>query len=358
MNIKDILINQYLLFNDYNEDHINFILINNFIIYEKINLIDFTEYIKISDFKIIKWIFNNNNNYKIPYYNDKKINFIKINEFKNIYNYISSNSLLPDNEIICGENIQNICDVVIVTNDTINCNPNIYSFSKDIKYITELDNLDNYNSIFVKTDILNKFYDKFENMIENKTIFTHNSDIEINELYIKNLDKVNFQLSQNCLINHHKLISLPIGIENRQWLDHEIFHNIRIRKDIPKTKDFYFFFSLDTHPSRAECYNALKNKLIWNDKKDKENYFIELKKHKYAICPRGNGIDTHRLWECLYLDVIPIVIESDFINIYNLPIIILNNWNEFNKDYILNEFNNLINSKLLISYYKNNLYIT
>ena len=350
MTIENILLNQYLLFNNYNEEYINFILTNNFIIYNNFNLIDFKEYFDISIIENITWIFNNDN-YKIPYYNNKKINFIKVTNDMNIYDLISSNSSLPDDEIICGENIQNICDVVIVTNDTINCNPNIYSFSKDIKYITELDNLDKYNSIFVKTDILNQFYNKFGNMIENKIILTHNSDIEIDESYIKNIDLLYKQFSQNCLFKNPKLVPIPIGIENRQWFDHETFHNIRKSKDIKKTKDFYFFFSLNTHPSRIECYNSLKNKLIWNEKRDKENYFIELKKHKYAICPRGNGIDTHRLWECLYLDVIPIVISSDFINIDNLPIIILNNWNEFNKENILNEFNNLINSKVCINYY-------
>jgi hypothetical protein len=350
MNIKEILVNQYLLFNDYNQEYINFILSNNFIVYENIDLINFKEYNEILNYENIKWIFDNNN-YKIPYYNNIKINFIKIINYNIIYDLISSNSLLPDHEIICGENIQNICDVVIVTNDTINCNPNIYYFSKDIKYITDLDNLDKYNSIFIKTDILNKFYNKFENMIENKIIFSHNSDIEIDESYMKILNMLDKQISQNCLFKHPKLIPIPIGIENRQWFNHDIFHTIRKCKDIKKTKDFYFFFSLNTHPSRIECYNILKNKLIWNDKKDKENYFIELKKHKYAICPRGNGIDTHRLWECLYLDVIPIVISSDYINIDNLPIIVLNNWNNFDKETISNEFNNLINSKLTIDYY-------
>ena len=350
MTIENILLNQYLLFNNYNEEHINFILNNNCIIYDKFYLINFDEYIEILNYENIIWILNNDN-YKIPYYNNKKINFIKVTNDKNIYNLISSNSLLPDDEIICGENIQNICDVVIVTNDTINCNPNIHSFSKDIKYISELDNLDNYNSVFIKTDILKQFYNKFGNILENKILFTHNSDIEIDESYIPYLDKLNKQISQNCLIKHPKLIPIPIGIENRQWFDHEIFHKVRKRNDIEKIKDFYFFFSLDTNYSRIECYNSLKSKLIWNEKRDKENYFIELKKHKYAICPRGNGIDTHRLWECLYLDVIPIVIASDFINIDNLPIIILNNWNEFNKENILNEFNNLINNKLCINYY-------
>ena len=47
------------------------------------------------------------------------------------------------------------------------------------------------------------------------------------------------------------------------------------------------------------------------------------------------------------------MISNDFININNLPIIILNNWNEFDKDKITNNFYNIKNSKICLSYYKN-----
>jgi len=49
------------------------------------------------------------------------------------------------------------------------------------------------------------------------------------------------------------------------------------------------------------------------------------------------------------LDVIPIIIEKDFINIDNLPIIILKNWEELN---IKKEFCNIKNSKICLDFYK------
>ena len=36
----------------------------------------------------------------------------------------------------------------------------------------------------------------------------------------------------------------------------------------------------------------------------------------------------YRLWECIYLDVIPIVLKSDSVNIGNLPIIYLDKWSD------------------------------
>ena len=352
MDLQEILKNQFLLFNNYNDEYINFIISNNFIIYDTINLIDFNDCIEILNYEDITWVFNDYN-YKIPYYHNKKINFIKFNYDKNIYDLISSNSLLPDNEIICGENIQYMCDVVIGTNEKIIYNPNNITYSKKIENISLLNDITIYKNIFVFTDNLIEFYNKFNDQLNNKNILSHNSDDEINNEFIKFFDKINYQLSQNCLIQHPKLTSLPIGIENRQHFDHNIFHNVRKRTDIKKEKNIYFLFSLGTHYSRQHCYNSLINKIPINNKISKEDYFIELKKHKFAICPRGNGLDTHRLWECIYLDVIPIMIDKDFVNINNLPIIILNNWDEFDEDKLYKKFNNIKNSKICMSYYKN-----
>jgi hypothetical protein len=48
-----------------------------------------------------------------------------------------------------------------------------------------------------------------------------------------------------------------------------------------------------------------------------------------VLCPAGNGVDTHRLWEVLYLKRIPITIKVGDYKIYKLyeklPIIILEN---------------------------------
>jgi hypothetical protein len=211
---------------------------------------------------------------------------------------------------------------------------------------------------------LENFYKKFDSVdykytsdLSDKIIISHNSDHEIS--YIKN---VKLHLTQNCLINRNqnsswiksKIVPVPIGIENTQWFNHEIFHKIR-KLGIEKTKDVYFYFNLKTpktYKFRIDCYNKLKDKLTWNSSKSKENYFIELASHKYSICPRGNGLDTHRIWESLYLNVIPIVIESDFNNIQNLPIIVLKDWSDFNIDNLQTKFINQENNKLTVNYYE------
>ena len=56
------------------------------------------------------------------------------------------------------------------------------------------------------------------------------------------------------------------------------------------------------------------------------------------LSPRGNGIDCHRTWEALYLDIIPIVWHSTLDSLYeNLPIIIINDWSEVNEQFLRNK---------------------
>ena len=53
------------------------------------------------------------------------------------------------------------------------------------------------------------------------------------------------------------------------------------------------------------------------------------------LSPRGRGIDCHRTWEALYLDVIPIVWHSTLDPLYeNLPILVINDTSELNEEYL------------------------
>ena len=351
----NIIIEQFLIFNNdtNNKLIINYITTNNIMVYNIINDINvfYSDIYDNINLKDITWIYEENN-IRIPYFNDIKIIFLKINKI-NIYDYISSNSLINNKEIICGEKIQSLCDIVLHKDNSYQNNPNYNKFSKNIQHIDYFYDFDKYKSIYIKTDDLLYFYINKKDQIKNNIIVSHNSDFEIDEKYIQYIDNIKIQLSQNTVINNDKIISIPIGIENTMWFDHDILHEIRKIKDIKKTKNVYFYFSFNTHSSRQRCYDILKDKLEWNIGRNKKEYFIELKKHKYAICPRGNGVDCHRLWECLYLDVIPIVIKNDFININNLPIIVLNDWIDFNENNLTYKYLNINNNKVCLNYYNN-----
>ena len=83
-------------------------------------------------------------------------------------------------------------------------------------------------------------------------------------------------------------------------------------------------------------------------------YLFNLKVYKYCFCPRGNGVDTHRIWEAIYMGCIPVVkrhISHNFVNC-DLPILFVDEWEDFNYQETYGNFN----SKLLtMEYWKDKI---
>ena len=48
----------------------------------------------------------------------------------------------------------------------------------------------------------------------------------------------------------------------------------------------------------------------------------------FVACPPGNGPDTHRFWEALYLGAVPIILEEHKVDAFkDWPHITVPNWN-------------------------------
>ena len=101
--MNSIIINQYLLFNDKIKKEIIEYLINN-------NLLVYSSIIDIKDVNLflndersysindIEWIYDENN-YRIPYLNNIKINVIKLSPTDNIYDFILCNHIIEHIQI-------------------------------------------------------------------------------------------------------------------------------------------------------------------------------------------------------------------------------------------------------------------
>ncbi len=73
-----------------------------------------------------------------------------------------------------------------------------------------------------------------------------------------------------------------------------------------------------------------------------EEYLKELKTYKFCLAPPGRGIDTHRVWECLMVGTIPIVMTSPMDSMYEeLPVLIMTNLSQLSKEFLEKEYVNL-----------------
>lgn len=70
-----------------------------------------------------------------------------------------------------------------------------------------------------------------------------------------------------------------------------------------------------------------------------QQYLEELHKFKFTLAPNGGGIDTHRVWEALYLDVIPICRRQPELSWFEtLPICWIDSWDEVTEAFLDSEY--------------------
>lgn len=265
------------------------------------------------------------------------------------------------NEYVTGECLQQLADLTIATPEQLSFQPSLTKGT--IHYVTIHDftrlspthesilAIRKARSLFVYTHLLDAFFQYiYPHLNQGFVLLTHNSDHGITERYLPYLNDINTRISawfaQNICIRHPKLHPLPIGIANSQWAHGNLAALNEVRSQLSqsrKEKLCYFNFNVATAPNtRAHVKEICLSKSIpMTPSLETSAYLQYLASHKYAICPEGNGVDTHRMWECLYLGVIPIVSESMFVEAlapYDLPILVLVSWNDLSEALLVERY--------------------
>jgi len=252
-----------------------------------------------------------------------------------------------EEDVVTGERIQALCEITLSAPSITNFHGRSNIRSKELIELQEegngnllppsselVERLVKARSIFVYTHLIPYFkYYLAPRIKTDFTLVTHNSDHPVTVMDCQLLNHPNLinWLAQNCEFSHSKLRPLPIGLQNQQWGPEKIKQLINTGNKIVKTDLLYVNFSVQTHPSRVEAMSLAKElkHVTIESGSDYEQYLNSLAKHKFCLCPRGNGIDTHRFWEAQYLDCIPVILWRDWTPAYSeMPILILDNWAE------------------------------
>ena len=272
-------------------------------------------------------------------------------------------------DIITGEKLQFICNHYLgkkreFEKSNYTYNPNLKK-NKILIFENLNENFNNKSIIFCYTHLLSNLDELIKKLkfLDNDFILMfHNSDYNFEEEHLKlfQLKKLKKIFTQNINVSNQNVIPLPIGIANSKWHHgnlntwKEIFN-----LNINKSNNIYFSFSIETNKKvRSDCYNKIiRKKIPFLKSRSYHKYLRILASYKYSICPEGNGIDTHRFWESLYLKVIPICKRNILVEYFSnyFPIIILDDWNDLNfgnlhKKY--NDFNWDNYKKLNLDYYR------
>lgn len=189
------------------------------------------------------------------------------------------------------------------------------------------------NFIFLNTEHVRPFFQS--HTINFKYILvTNNSDINVGPEYAIYANDPNMVrwYAQNLNFEHYKVSGCPIGLVNykngniiTRCGDHSKLEKISFENN-EKTNSLYI--ALTEHFGRKEILTKLE--LVNPPLVGFEDYLRNLSKSYFCLSPDGAGIDCHRTWEALYMKCIPIIIKNKMTNMYKgLPVIILNNWEDF-----------------------------
>lgn len=138
-------------------------------------------------------------------------------------------------------------------------------------------------------------------------IFTAFEDTPLDK-YIKVPDNVTI-CAANAVVFNDKIHPFPHGIERKMYpgYDHHEILKEYIVDETQPSKTLLVCHRDDTG-ARGSIKDLFKDK-TWAtvaNKLDYEPYLQAIKDHKFVLCPSGNGIESARNWETLYMKRVPV----------------------------------------------------
>jgi len=188
--------------------------------------------------------------------------------------------------------------------------------------------------VFCPSHLLEELLVANDRLFQVKILLVGNGDKDFHHINPSLLKFAKYVFLQNSFVSDNvRIFTLPIGLENKR-----LGVNGVIRFEASPAKIAKSMILVGPFSPTAKLRSDLSNKLYENfnefDVRERrvnlKHYTKELHAHKFVLCPEGNGVDTHRLWESLYAGAIPIVSKnawSDSLVEQGFPLIQVNSWN-------------------------------
>jgi hypothetical protein len=184
---------------------------------------------------------------------------------------------------------------------------------------------------FCRRDVVQWFFEHHAPR-DDFVLVTHNSDYPVDLEIARHLRRRRLRawFAANVALRHAKLHPIPLGIANPHWPEGDTEALRRVRDAaLPKTRLFDTSYAIETN-ERERRYCVEQTGLEPPPRQPFGAYLEQLASAYFCIAPRGNGLDTHRTWEALYVGTIPVVTRSPLTDSHpDLPLVVLDDWSEF-----------------------------
>jgi len=338
-----------------------------------------------------------------------------------LYDFINNEFDIEDKDKLTTRNFWNYFDQIKKDNDLkiyISNDGNNYPYNFATHKLRNIINENSNINIFcigadicippIKDDIMLCYSNETNKTIREPFIFHNYTDElqkEVMEVEFKNklevnllegLGKNNIRLfSTQVYIKNPNLYFIPLGIQlhgthavgqnfcdiNINLLDIKKTHSIADKKTLCylncsflSSKDGVNFLMGNI---RELCYNSIKDNKrpfiitelnnvhgFQNKRELFIHYYNTLCKSKFCLCPPNFVPDTYRIWDCLYMGCIPVVIDfegSDYLK--DLPILFIEDYKKFltiTEEELITIWEDMINKdynyeKLMFSHWKKHI---
>lgn len=189
---------------------------------------------------------------------------------------------------------------------------------------------DDRDWVFINGDYVDAFL-KCIPFLSNKRYFiiVHNSDRTFTHETMQTLRKHIYHIyAINTNVSHPRLTTIPIGFADNQLDFLSRFHPPPQDRDIQIYVNFKLVHNL---AKRTECFKAFENdpRAIYKEKLSGEEYYADMCRSKFVVCPEGTGIDTHRVYEAILCGATPVVLRNSLSRLYEtLPVCIVERWTD------------------------------
>jgi hypothetical protein len=185
--------------------------------------------------------------------------------------------------------------------------------------------------VFVNGDYLYMFINIVKTSIFQKKyiLVVHNTDRSFGEIELKSvLPYVTRVYAINTTITHPQLTTIPLGFVDKQLSFLQSFQP----ESVPRDYEIYVNFTRGTNQNkRQECLDTIEGRkgIVYRTGLTVPEYYADLCRSKFVLCPEGTGIDTHRVYESLLCGATPVVLRNSLSHLYEkLPVCIVEKWTD------------------------------
>jgi hypothetical protein len=244
---------------------------------------------------------------------------------------------------ISAEQLMQVCDQV-------------WSVDKRAEIRTERGQPRAGSCVYCKVDHLIGLFDQIRQTRSRVVLVSSESDRPITKEFFERCPpQVACWFSTNIQVKHERLSALPLGLANS-------YCGITLKAPViaahsrpfaERSRWLYVNFRTASNPAAREPllhhFRSLRDADLVTVREGGlgfEGFLDEMTSHRFVLCPPGNGIDTHRLWEALYSRTIPVASAHPSMDEFrDLPILFVEDFRELTRDFLAKEYARITSSK-------------